>query len=303
MNIEQLHYIIEVAKTKSLLSAANNLHVSQSAISQSISNLEAELGIKLFNRSRIGTIPTAEGRIVIKKASGVVRTLQDIKDEAKHYSEISIDKMCIGAIPGIMNPLIRTISNLKKDYPGVHFSMTEKGPEEILTQIRQNEVDFGLISIDSNLDNNEMAGLHFEPLWKGKIVVGVWKNSPLASKKFVKPDELIKYPFALFDIGSIHKFIDNLNETMGPVNILFSSNNPIAIACALKEGLAITIGYDFSFIDNPLVLSGDLVMIEIADLEQKPVILGWVRSENNKTSLISKQFINRFQQEIGLGYL
>jgi DNA-binding transcriptional LysR family regulator len=303
MNIEQLHYIVEVAKTKSLLSAANNLHVSQSALSQSISGLEAELGIKLFDRSRLGTIPTAEGRSVIKKALEAVRALQDIKDEAKYQSGISIDKMCIGVIPGIMSPSVRTVSSLKKDYPSVHFRIIEKGPEEILTQIRQNKLDFGLISTGNDLDNNEMAGLHFEPIWRGKFVVSVWKNSPLALKTSVTLQELVKYPFALFDVEYMHQFINDLDETIGPLNILFSSNNTVSIAYALKEESAITIGYDFIFIDNPLILSGDIVTIEIANLEQKPVVLGWVRSENNKTSLISKQFINRFQQEIGLGYL
>ena len=58
MNFEQLEYIKEVIETKSMSIAAENLHVTQSAISQSISLLEKEFGVQLFKRSRNGTIPT-----------------------------------------------------------------------------------------------------------------------------------------------------------------------------------------------------------------------------------------------------
>ncbi|MCR8844532.1 LysR family transcriptional regulator [Paenibacillus sp. SC116] len=303
MNLDQMHYIVEVAKTKSLLSAANNLHVTQSAISQSITNLEEELGIKIFNRSRMGSIPTPEGKSIIKKALEVIRTIQDIKDEAKYFTEVSVSKLRIATIPGVMFPLVRTVASLKKEYPSVHFGISERDPEEILAQIRKDEVDLGLISMYQDMAYNGLAGLHFEPIWKGNIVLGVWRNSPLASKKQISPEEMVQYPFALLDIEYTHKFINDLDETVGPVNVLFSSNNAQALTYALKEELAITVGYDFSIIDHPLVKSGDLVLLEITGLEQKPLLLGWVRAENSKTSLISKQFMNRFEQEIGLGYL
>lgn len=67
MHIEQLKYIVEVTKTRSISIAAQNLHVSQSTISKAITNLEQELGINLFTRSRLGAIPTAEGKNIIKK--------------------------------------------------------------------------------------------------------------------------------------------------------------------------------------------------------------------------------------------
>lgn len=66
MNLEQLMYVVELSKSKSLSEAAANLHISQSALSQSITSLEKELGLKLFRRARTGTLPTAEGASIIK---------------------------------------------------------------------------------------------------------------------------------------------------------------------------------------------------------------------------------------------
>lgn len=77
MNIEQLLYIVEVAKYSSLSIAAQNLHVTQSNISQSITNLEKELGIKVLKRSRgHGAVPTDEGRIILKLAYEVQKNLR-----------------------------------------------------------------------------------------------------------------------------------------------------------------------------------------------------------------------------------
>lgn len=67
MHLEQLKYIVEVAKTRSISIAAQNLHVSQSTISKAITNLEQELSIHLFTRSRLGAQPTTEGKNIIKK--------------------------------------------------------------------------------------------------------------------------------------------------------------------------------------------------------------------------------------------
>ncbi|MFJ8527537.1 LysR family transcriptional regulator [Bacillus sp. NPDC094106] len=73
MNLEQMEYIKEISRTQSISLAAKNLHVSQAAVSQSISLLERELGVKLFIRSRLGTTPTKEGKNIIRKALEIIK--------------------------------------------------------------------------------------------------------------------------------------------------------------------------------------------------------------------------------------
>ncbi|NGY80006.1 LysR family transcriptional regulator [Bacillus megaterium] len=67
MNIEQLKHIVEIDKTGSLKEAAGNLHITLPALSQSIKNLEKELNIMIFHRSRRGSIPTEEGHRLIER--------------------------------------------------------------------------------------------------------------------------------------------------------------------------------------------------------------------------------------------
>jgi len=83
MNLEQLEYIVDVAKTKSLTKTAQNAHVTLSAVSQSISLLESELGVVLFNRSRgVGAVPTPEGQSIIGRAAEILTKLEALRTQA-----------------------------------------------------------------------------------------------------------------------------------------------------------------------------------------------------------------------------
>ena len=65
MRIEQLEYVLEIARQKSFSMAANHLHISQQSLSQSIKNLEQELGVELFARTNRGAHQTKEGELVV----------------------------------------------------------------------------------------------------------------------------------------------------------------------------------------------------------------------------------------------
>src|SRR5690625_443661 len=79
MNFEQLKYIVEVAKAGSISGASKKLFITQSAISQSITKMEAELGVEIFNRSRNGDVPTDIGNTIIKKALETLAKMEEIK--------------------------------------------------------------------------------------------------------------------------------------------------------------------------------------------------------------------------------
>ncbi|MCM2997819.1 LysR family transcriptional regulator [Paenibacillus cellulositrophicus] len=67
MNTEKLEYLVEVARAGSISKAAEQLHVTISAVSQAITSLESEWGISIFTRSKSGVTLTPEGKIIIKK--------------------------------------------------------------------------------------------------------------------------------------------------------------------------------------------------------------------------------------------
>lgn len=82
MTIQQLYYVLEVARTGSLNRAAKELFVSQSCISVSIRKLEQELGFPIFIRSANGAFPTEKGQRLIGQAGNIMASLEQISKES-----------------------------------------------------------------------------------------------------------------------------------------------------------------------------------------------------------------------------
>src|SRR5690606_9106044 len=101
MNIDQLENIVEIAKTGSLTVAARNRNITISALSQSLSQLERELELLLFNRSRSGTFPTSEGSIIIKNANEVLMKLEELKENAQSITDTLSGQLRIGNEAGL----------------------------------------------------------------------------------------------------------------------------------------------------------------------------------------------------------
>ncbi|AQT83374.1 LysR family transcriptional regulator [Paenibacillus larvae subsp. pulvifaciens] len=297
MNLEQLQYIVEVAKTGSFTKAAQHCHVTLSAISQSISLLESELGITLFTRSRgLGAIPTAEGKMIIRKAHEILLQVKELKEEAQIYSNTLKGELKIASIPGPMHVLIDIIAKFKKDHPKVKIKIYEKAQNEILDDLQHGIIDIGFIAL-SDLLWEKHADFLFEKLLEVKIVVGVNKNSPLAIEKAITPEQLMHQTLVLYDDERIRNSIIDLCSQYGELNILFISNNTRAIQNAVRQELGVTIKFDYLFTNNIINDQKEIVPIELTIPNLKPISYGWVLRKRKQPSQILKRFIERLQFE------
>ncbi|WP_223590388.1 LysR family transcriptional regulator [Neobacillus bataviensis] len=294
MHIEQLEYIVKVAETGSISIAAENLHVSQSGISQSITRLENELGVKIFKRfKRLGAVPTDEGRLLVKKAYEVLVRLQEFKEEAKSFNTVISGNLKLSSIPGFMLFLLEPLSSFKNAYPNVNIEISEKGTQHIIELVENNQIDIGLITIYEDLIKKR-EDLIFEVILEGKMKVYVSKSSPLASLKTITPEQLMTQNIILYNGDYVKRFANDLISKFGPMNIVFTSDNTEVIKKAILQGLGISFGQDFSIENDPFVISGEIVPIEIINYEQEKIGLGWVRSENNHFSINTKKFLELF---------
>jgi LysR family transcriptional regulator, transcription activator of glutamate synthase operon len=295
MHIEQLEYIVKVAETGSISIAAQNLHVSQSGISQSITRLEDELGVKLFKRNRrLGAVPTNEGKTLIKKAYEVLMKLHEFKDEAQAYNTVFSGNLKLSSIPGFMLFLLEPLSAFKKAYPNVNIEISEKTTQHIIEHVKNNQIDIGLITIYEDL-LKKGENLIFEVILEGKMMVAVSKTSPLALHKTITPQQLMTQNVILYNGEYVKRFANKLISQFGQLNILFTTDNSAVIKKGIIEGLGISLVPDFTIKNDPDVLSGEIVPLEIKEYEQENVGLGWVRSENNHYSLNTKKFLEHFK--------
>lgn len=293
MNLEQMRYIVEAAKTGSFTQVAKNLNITLPAISQSISLLESELGLSLFTRSRgVGATPTPEGIAIITKANEILIKVDEILEEAQSYTNALSGHLRIATIPGPMHLLVDTVSSFKKDFPKIKIEIIEKGTKEILEDIHANHVDIGFIVLSEEIAQKEKE-CYFDRVLEGKLVVGVNKNSPLSLNKTILPHQLSGHTLVLYDDEFIRTFVYELIAQYGDVNVLFVTNNTRAIQNAVKQGIAVTIGLDYSFADKQTELAQDLITIDLELPFASPVYYGLVRRKDKASSNILNRFIHR----------
>ncbi|MGG4440927.1 LysR family transcriptional regulator [Brevibacillus fortis] len=299
MNIDQLVYVVEVAKTKSISIASENLLVTQSTISQAITRLEDELGMKLFIRSRLGAIPTQEASSILEKCQHILDTVQDIKEEATYQTEALRGHLRLSVLPGAMPLLVQAVSTMKAVYPDIEFELSEKASMDIVKDIRNRRTDLGLIAMYEDDERYKNNGLFFQPFSKGRLVLAMSKHSPLAAKKIVTIEELRDQSFVLLNDEFIDQFIDELTHMFGSTSILFRTNHTDAIRVALIRQMAISVGHDYSFSLNSYMRSpmNEIVTVEL-DMPQRPILFGFLRAEVNHVNRIAELFVNRFQYEM-----
>lgn len=291
MQIDHLNYLIEVAKVGSISAAANNLHTSQSNISQAVHKIEKELGVTIFNRSAKGTTPTSAGQNIVEKAHEIIYHFEELKSIANINSSSYKGELTIAAIPAFsMYLLPKTISILKSKYPGLKINVIEETSSEIMEYITSKRIDIGLTGIPDKkfIENENVKSTYFID---SEILACVSKNSPLANKKYVNLDELINYPI----ISTSDQVINKLKQHGNP-KFLFKSKTMEGSKVAITHGLAVGFYTDISLKFDPYVRTGEIIPIRISE-KGFNLPLYFVQ-QKNRFSISVKYFLEEFKKQV-----
>ncbi|PGY13013.1 LysR family transcriptional regulator [Bacillus sp. AFS031507] len=296
MNIDKLVYLFEVAKTESFSIASQNLHVTQSTISQAVLNLEKELGVSIFQRSRQGIIPTEEGKIVIKKAHEIIMKFQELKDEVKTFTDSISGELKISTISGLLKLLLEPLSTFKENFPYISIDIFENTTLAVIEDVVNQKSDIGLITIYDDVIKNR-DDITYETLLEGKMRIYVSKNSPLVFYETITPQELLQQTLVLYNGDSIKWFIDDFTKKYGPLKIFFTSNDSEGVMNAVQKGLAITIGPSYSNF-HPYLISGEIVAIDLVYDRLLTTSIGWIHLKNKHLPLYADKFIKDLKIEL-----
>jgi|HigsolmetaAR203D_1030402.scaffolds.fasta_scaffold00376_20 DNA-binding transcriptional LysR family regulator len=299
MNIEQLEYIVEVAKHHSLTTASEQLHVSQSAISQSITRMEEELGIKIFHRSRNGTVPTEEGKKIVGKAYEILLKLQELKQMSITGRQQFRGNLTVSVIPNMMVILLETLTFFRKDHPLVNIEIEEKSSDAIFEDVKAKRTDIGFLTLSKPLMQHDEHFL-FEPLVRGKAKAFVGRKSPLSYKSGLTMQEFAQYPLVLFKSQYVKRIVQKLEKKYGPLNILFTTDSNDVVKRAIMDGMGIGIGTSHMISFDPQVLSGEIVTLDIWDYEEEEeTYFGWICLKEKALSPAAMKFLQLLKSRIG----
>ena len=300
MNIEQLQYIIEVSELGTIAKAAEKLHVSHSAISQAIANLESELEITIFNRSRSGSKCTPEGKTVVKLSLEIINKINELKKLGQEDTMLKGNLKVAASTIFFSTFLPELLYSFRKEFPYVQIEINENDPQNIIEAIKHNLFDIGLIlGTDETLKIDDPR-ITLEVLLQTNLMVCVSRYSPLAYNKKIGPEELIRQPLVIRNEKFAERFWNKLFLDYGEGNVVFYSNNHDVIKNLISNNIATGVYSEFWIKNDPLVLSGDMIAIpfEGTDTDYSKTYLISVLPKTNHLPIVMKEFMLELKNKI-----
>lgn len=186
MTLTQLEYIVALDTSRHFLSASEKCFITQPTLSMQIQKLEAELGVKIFDRSKQPVIPTeigagiiAQARIILREANRIQQLIHDQKDNLT-------GELRIGIIPTLAPYLLPLLfRRMREKYPQLNLIIKETITEEIILELKNNQLDCGLVVTPLKDASIKEVVLFYEELF-----VYVSKRNALYNKKYVLASEI-----------------------------------------------------------------------------------------------------------------
>jgi LysR family transcriptional regulator, hydrogen peroxide-inducible genes activator len=195
--IAGLRAFAAVAEKRHFGSAAINLGVSQSTLSQALSALETGLGIQLVERSTRRVFLTAEGRQLLPHAQAVIEAVSAFGAAAVGTSDPLQGNIRLGLIPTVAPYVLPTVlAGLAERLPALTLRVIEDQTERLLTGLREGSVDAALIALPA-----EASGMTEMPVYDEDFVLALPPGHALAGKRRVPPTALAQLPLLLLDEG------------------------------------------------------------------------------------------------------
>ena len=182
VTLRHLRAAVGIARCGSFRSAADSLHVSQPALSQTISELESELGVTLFDRTSRSVRQTELGRNFVLGAQSVLvafdRLIQETGDVVQSRRG-RVVVSCVSSIAGRVLPL--AIMRCAQRYPEIDVVVQDDVAIQVLSSVQAGDADFGLTIEPAALSN----GMQFEPLHEDRFFLVCQITHLLAKKRQV----------------------------------------------------------------------------------------------------------------------
>ncbi|PPA71077.1 LysR family transcriptional regulator [Jeotgalibacillus proteolyticus] len=195
MEIKHLQYFIKVTKAGSFTRAADDLYITQPAISRMIKSLEDEMGVPLFIRSRKKLQLTDAGRVFYEHAVKMDGQFKELQASLDSLTDQNKGHIRIG-LPSIIDSVFFSslIASFHREYPHITFELIEDGSKGIEEKVMEEKLDFGVAFLSSPHPVFDSYSLGREKL---KLIVPA--KHRLASRKSVRLEEVKDEEFIMFN--------------------------------------------------------------------------------------------------------
>ena len=270
-----LRYIDEVARAGSIRKAAEQLHVTASAVNRRVMDLEEELGAPLFERRARGVRLTAAGELFvryIREQSGDVERMKSQIEDLKGLRRGTVRIACSQALA--LDFLPREIATYRGKFPLVQFEVKVFDHEQAMAALAAYEVDLVLVFRPPFLAN-------FQPLMslQQRLVALMAADHPLAARKKIRLSDCVGYPVALAErsLGGRQLLAEVLARSNLRFDIAAESNSFEFLRGMVRRDKVISFQIEIGAVE-----SADLAVRQIddRDVPRANLVLGQLRGRN-----------------------
>jgi DNA-binding transcriptional LysR family regulator len=191
LTLKQVRAFLAVAQAGSFTAAANRLHLTQSAVSVLITELEAVFGLRLFDRTTRLVRLTDAGREFHPVAQKVMAELEGAVSSSRELAAQKRGRVAVAATPLMSSVLLpRAIARYAQLQPGVRVVLHDALAGQVQPKVRDGEVDFGIGTFERS--GRELVA---EPLMTDTLVLACAADHPLARRRQVAWRALAGHPF------------------------------------------------------------------------------------------------------------
>lgn len=201
VRLRHLHCFVAVAQARRLGRAAEQLGLTQPAISKTLNELEELAGTRLLVRQRSGTQLTTAGVHFLGLAMRVLESVDAAADSLAGVAIAAVERIRLGALPSIVPALLLdTVTQFRRAHPEVPVVVQTGMNRELIEALKADQIDLAIARMD---DPTAMAGLWFESLGPEPLVFAVQRGHALAMGDRPAMMDLLAWPLVVPAQGSI----------------------------------------------------------------------------------------------------
>ncbi len=240
MELQQLEYFKTVAEMQHMTHAAEQLNISQPALSKSISNIEQEIGVPLFDRQGRSISLNRYGKLFLSSVDAILHEYEKAKIEIGSLVMPGYGDVAFGFIHTLgMEVVPELMAHVPDKYPNMKFTLTQAASYNLLKWLEEGQVDLCL----SQRIESKTIDIEWIELWSEELFVIVPKNHRFANRETIKLEEIKDEPFISIKRGNaLRQIVDKLFEQAGiTTNITFSGEEMHTVAGFVGAGLGVSL--------------------------------------------------------------
>ncbi|MCA1937847.1 MAG: LysR family transcriptional regulator [Dechloromonas sp.] len=216
---ETLHYdlpdlrlVAAIADSGALTRAAERVHLAPSSASHRLSQLEASLGVALFERHARGLTPTVAGESLLRHARQVFAQLEQMHADLAPYASGLNAQVTVFANTNAINCFLpEDLGDFLREHPQIRVSLEEQPSPAIVGAVAAGQVDIGVVAAEG-----DFGGLAVTPYRRDRLVLIVAAEHPLAGQREIAFADVLNEAFVCLHAGSaIHTFMMNHAARLG----------------------------------------------------------------------------------------